>query len=255
MDYYELIVNNRRCEMRNRIVLVIVLVLSVCAYYVEAADVSTHVLGAKKRTLSASTDTVQSGYYAATTLSTVDGDLSAGNIKKDVVIFGKTGTYLRCVPDTGQPTPGYTDTTGEDCDYNPSATQMSYTDNGNTVTDNLTGLMWVENGTSSGCYDGNTRTWEQAIAFCENLVYSGYSDWRLPNVKELFSIVEYHVAGTGAPYINQTRFLNTVSSYYWTSTTYVPNTDYAMSVRFSTGIVDYDYKTNGYYVRPVRAGP
>ncbi len=44
------------------------------------------------RTLSADSDTVSAGYYAATTLSGVDADLAVGNIKKDIAIFGKTGT-------------------------------------------------------------------------------------------------------------------------------------------------------------------
>ena len=45
------------------------------------------------RTLSAANETVQEGYYAATTLSAVDADLAIGNIKKDIVIFGFTGTH------------------------------------------------------------------------------------------------------------------------------------------------------------------
>lgn len=159
------------------------------------------------------------------------------------------------LPDTGQPTPGYTATFGEDCDYNPAATQMSYTDNGLTVTDNLTGLMWVEDGSSAGCNSGGSLNWENAITFCEGLVYGGYDDWRLPNVKELFSIVEHHVIGTGAPYINQTSFPNTVSNWYWTSTTYVPFSSSAWGVDFNVGNVGGFFKTDNKYVRPVRAGP
>lgn len=51
------------------------------------------ITGNGTKTLSAANDTVSAGYYAATTLSAVDTDLAAGNIKKDVVVFGITGTY------------------------------------------------------------------------------------------------------------------------------------------------------------------
>ena len=54
-----------------------------------------------------------------------------------------------------------------------------------TVTDNATGLMWQQSD------DGNTYDWEEAMSYCENLNLAGYSDWRLPNVKELQSIVDY----------------------------------------------------------------
>lgn len=46
------------------------------------------------KTLSAANETVEAGYYAATTLSAVDVDLAVGNIKKDVNIFGKVGTLV-----------------------------------------------------------------------------------------------------------------------------------------------------------------
>jgi len=51
------------------------------------------ITGSGTKTLSVANDTVTDGYYAATTLSAVDTDLAAGNIKKDVVVFGVTGTY------------------------------------------------------------------------------------------------------------------------------------------------------------------
>ena len=161
------------------------------------------------------------------------------------------------LPDTGQTT-SYTDTFGEDSDYQPSAAQMSYTDNGDgTVTDNRTGLMWVKDGNSAGCNDGTTLTWEQALTFCEGLSYAGYSDWRLPNVRELDSIVKCEGP---APFINGTYFLNTVSDWYWTSTTYVPDTTRALAVYLDSGflfsgtVTGVD-KTFGNYVRPVRGGP
>ena len=156
------------------------------------------------------------------------------------------------LPDTGQ-TQSYTVTFGEDPDYQPSASQPSYTDNGNgTTTDNRTGLMWVKDGNSAGCNNGGILTWDAAITFCEGLTYAGYSDWRLPNRRELMSIVDY---GTSYPSINATYFPNTQSNRYWTSTTYILDTSYAWFVFFDDGGVQSLYKSISAPVRCVRAGP
>lgn len=54
-----------------------------------------------------------------------------------------------------------------------------------TISDLATGLMWQESD------DGVARNWEEALAYAEGVTLGGYSDWRLPNAKELQSIVEY----------------------------------------------------------------
>lgn len=138
--------------------------------------------------------------------------------------------YSRCVrvspagvlPDTGQGQ-SFTNTLGEDHDYQPAASQPSYTDNGNgTTSDNRTGLMWAQDGLSDGCNYGNSLSFNDALAYCENLTYAGYSDWRLPNIRELDSIVD---AGRSSPSINPVYFPNTKfgyysNVYYWSSTAY-----------------------------------
>jgi len=90
------------------------------------------------------------------------------------------------------------------------------------------------------------------LDFCNNLNYAGYGDWRLPNVRELESIVD---AGRYSPAVDTSVFPNTKSSYYWTSTTYMPNDSYAWRVDFYNGVVYDVSKGNSYYVRPVRGGP
>ncbi|MCP4138859.1 MAG: DUF1566 domain-containing protein [Chloroflexi bacterium] len=61
-----------------------------------------------------------------------------------------------------------------------------FVDNGNsTVSDNATGLTWMQNDSASGV------NWEAAINYCESLDFAGSSNWRLPNAKELHSIVDY----------------------------------------------------------------
>ncbi len=161
--------------------------------------------------------------------------------------YNGTGSIITC------PAPGVA--LAQDGSYNPAASQPSYTDNGNgTTTDNQTGLMWVKAGNSAGCNNGVALTWEAALNFCEGLTYAGYSDWRLPNRRELMSIVDYTRI---SPTINTTFFPNTQSNWYWTSTTYKATTSFAWNVFFYDGTVSGggDYKTGTSYVRCVRAGP
>jgi len=69
---------------------------------------------------------------------------------------------------------------------NPLYGKNDFHDNGNgTVTDNATGLMWMK------ADSGKAMNWRQALKWAEDLEYGGYSDWRLPNAKELQSIVDY----------------------------------------------------------------
>ncbi|GAB5398796.1 MAG: hypothetical protein Aureis2KO_03810 [Aureisphaera sp.] len=70
--------------------------------------------------------------------------------------------------------------------------------NDGTIMDNATGLMWQQ------ADDGNTYDWENALSYAENLTLGGYSDWRLPNAKELQSIVDYTRSpnSTSSPAIN-----------------------------------------------------
>ncbi len=126
-----------------------------------------------------------------------------------------------------------------------------FTDNSDgTITDNATGLQWAKDGNGAGCNNGGTLAWAAAISFCKNLNFAGHTDWRLPNVKELQSIVDYELV---YPAINQTFFPNTQSDYYWSGTTYADSTGYAWFVDFYGGYVSYDDRGSGYYVRPVRS--
>ena len=93
--------------------------------------------------------------------------------------------------------------------------------------------------------------WESAITYCEGLSLGSYTDWRLPNTKELESITDNTKYN---PSIDTTYFPNTASSYYWSSTTNASNASYAWNVYFYYGYVSSHYKSDSYCVRCVRGG-
>ncbi|GAF01598.1 hypothetical protein JCM21142_210 [Saccharicrinis fermentans DSM 9555 = JCM 21142] len=106
---------------------------------------------------------------------------------------------------------------GQDASYLKGAS-MNYVDNGDsTITDNNTGLMWEEIPIPS------SLTYDEAVAYCENLVLAGYDDWRMPSLKELFSISDF---GRGWPYLDTTYFklatgIVDKSEQFWSSNRYV----------------------------------
>lgn len=95
--------------------------------------------------------------------------------------------------------------------------------------------------------------WATAITNCEALEYAGYTDWRLPNLKELHSISD---AGRTSPCIDPTAFPNTQKSYYLSSTTRLTATTNYQFVNFDVSpTISYEAKTTATrYVRPVRGG-
>ena len=124
------------------------------------------------------------------------------------------------------------------------------------VLDRATGLMWAADGNDRGCLMGAPVPWEAAIVSAEMLTFADFTDWRLPNVKELISIAEYDAAlYVGLlPVIQQPPFSNTARAYYWTSTTKVNDTLRALTVSFSHATMYNDLKTAMQYMRCVRAG-
>jgi hypothetical protein len=112
-----------------------------------------------------------------------------------------------------------------------------------TVTDTNTGLIWLQSAA------GIQRTWQDAIAYCDELVFAGKSDWRLPTKFELESIVDY---SRSYPAISQV--FSCESSFYWSSTPHKPNPPYAWGVYCPDGADHWLHKTNRYYVRCVRDG-
>ena len=161
---------------------------------------------------------------------------------------GKAGGARGRLLKTGQFT-AYT--SGDDGIYR-AGQPFSYTDNGDgTITDNVTGLMWAKDGTDKGCDYGAEISWQTAIGWANFLVFAGYNDWRLPNRRELESLID---AGASYPAINSTYFPYTDWQDYWSGTTLKDDSTYAWCVHFGNGSVDYQDKTVVHKVRAVRGG-
>ncbi len=171
------------------------------------------------------------------------------------------------------------------------------------VRDNSTGLIWTRCSLGEDdrpFYDFECKgtrkkyTWTEAIQACRNLSYEGRSDWRLPNIKELQSIVFYHhysVDSDKLAQVNYEAFPNVVSDadaaeisacrqtqldtldlyypnlydctytniHYWSSTTHKSNPQMAWFIDFYTGNTSFNWSQGwltkrAYYVRCV-AGP
>ena len=177
-------------------------------------------------------NTVPSGYWSSTTYASYPDlawivDFYSGRIHN---YYKSNSSYVRAVR-------------GGQC-----GSFGNFVANGDgTVTDTDTGLMWQQ-GTETDTYK-----WEQALSYCETSTLAGYNDWRLPNVNELQSLVDYSEL---IPSINTTFFPNTQSSPYWSSSTTYARYPYgAWFVDFGNGYVGSYGKSYGYYyVRAVRSG-
>jgi len=158
---------------------------------------------------------------------------------------GDDGHYQRGIT---FPSPRFTVQDSEDC-----------------VKDNMTGLYWT--------LDGNLNdraTWSNQIIYCEALDLGGYTDWRLPNINEMFSLMDTQNGSaplalptfpTGHPFINiKSRYLTDAlaadgwADLYWTSTTSQISSTNAYWYQLWDAYVRASVKTSMYLAWPVRGG-
>jgi len=111
------------------------------------------------------------------------------------------------------------------------------------VTDVATGLMWQQQD------DGIARSHGDAISYCQGLNLADETGWRLPNIKELISIVDYR---SESPATDEAAFLGVTSVDYWSETTHASNPGNAWVVNFLIGITFEESKTDKKNVRCVR---
>lgn len=133
-----------------------------------------------------------------------------------------------------------------------------FTDNSNgTVTDSITGLIWLKD---AHCSTVSPNNWATALTMVALLASGACSlsdgsiagQWRLPSRNELQSLIDYT---TGAPALPSGHpFTGVQSNPYWSSTAYAPNTVKAWIVDLNDGLVFTNDKTLTRYVWPVRGG-
>ena len=125
------------------------------------------------------------------------------------------------------------------------------------VQDKNTGLMWMrcsygqtwESSTASCIGSPVQITWQDALQLSVEATFGGHTDWRLPNVKELATIVEKQCVD---PSTNPTLFPATVAENYWTATTVTGNESAAWAVAFYNGKNNTKDKLLDLHVRLVR---
>ncbi len=142
------------------------------------------------------------------------------------------------------------------CDCALTAPDSRYTvaADGATVLDQQPGLIWARcplgmSWNGSVCTGTATPyTWQKALTTADTSILAGYTDWRLPNVRELTSLVE---TACVTPAINTRIFPNTADG-FWSSSPYV-GSSLAWVVDFGNGSVSYN-RVNSGAVRLVRGG-
>jgi hypothetical protein len=112
--------------------------------------------------------------------------------------------------------------------------------------DKETGLVWQKNP------DSVKWQWSDACANCYMLDLGGRMGWRLPTIAELSSLVD--PSQSNPPLPPGHPFTNVKSDYYWSSTTWEVNPDYAWRLLFTDGLVYPDPKGKEYYNLCVRGG-
>ncbi len=147
---------------------------------------------------------------------------------------------------------------GQDAQY--SGLQPAYKNNGDgTVTDLNTGLMWQK----TPDFD-TLRDWDEASDYAQKLVLAGHDDWRLPTIKELYSLIAFYGSmKTTTPYLDTDYFdfqypdpetgLRDMDAQYWSSTRYVGSVMQGNEAAFGVNFADGRIK--GYAAAQDGSGP
>ena len=120
------------------------------------------------------------------------------------------------------------------------------------VIDRATGLMWARSLNQAGCNNNALMTWDNAIDYALALNFAGFADWRIPNYKELASILFF----SGTPNFPPVGIFTGAPPHFefWTSTTFTSFTGNAYYVDFAGGTILNFTKTSTRYIRCVRGG-
>lgn len=153
-------------------------------------------------------------------------------------VDGRIKGYPKYKPSSGAANSMYFRMVRGNTDYGKN----NFVDNNDgTISDLATGLMWQK------ADDGISRDWNESLAYAENLQLSNHNDWRLPNAKELQSIVDYNRSPqtTNSPAINPlfecTEILDPNGNtghypFYWTGTSHLDGANpYSSAVYIAFG--------------------
>jgi hypothetical protein len=161
-----------------------------------------------------------------------DGNVDATDVSEFLVHFGRSIFNDPCPPP--DPSGGGVPKTGQRSTYGPwddgALTQgiewpnPRFTDHGDsTVTDNLTGLIWTKDATI-----GSTYPWNDAldlVSSYNSLSYAGYNDWRMPNAREIQTLLDYGQQSPALPIGHPFEQVGgPTDAAFWTSTTSPYNT-------------------------------
>lgn len=152
----------------------------------------------------------------------------SGNISTNKYYFIRTGQVIKYTNrDDGTYKNGYTGGyTNADGSWNGS-TRFSTNAAGDVVIDNVTGLQWTRNNNLYG-----TMYWTNAVTNAKNCTVGGYTDWRMPNIKELYTIVDHSNDSPAIPSGHPFIFITGV---VWSSTTCGSDPSLAWTVSFNVG--------------------
>lgn len=128
---------------------------------------------------------------------------------------------------------------------NPVTGRSDYTVGLLTAVDRTTQLEWQRSDS------GTTMGWDFAYSYCAGLVLDGHDDWRLPNIYELLSIVDF--GAVRAPAIETAVFSSAITfGLYWSSVVSAHSLNTIFTVVFNDGAIFTISRTSGAYVRCVR---
>ncbi len=137
-------------------------------------------------------------------------------------VDGRVKAYPETDPRTRRPTRMYFRLVRGNVNYGDNSFVSN--DDG-TVTDRASGLMWAKDDSKAG------MDWRSALAYCEAMQLAGFGDWRLPDAKELQTIVDYSrsPASTGSAALSDVFAISTIADpagevnypHTWTSTTHL----------------------------------
>ncbi len=124
-------------------------------------------------------------------------------------------------------------------------------DGDDVVIDRATGLMWPKDNSLAGGRSNSATGWISQIIYANGLDFAGFTDWRMPNINELISIINWSQFN---PAISNPPFINTISALLWSSTKHTDLIHYFWCLGASEGKIEYYDRNDLHRIKCVRGG-